>query len=146
MITGDDIGFNTISFYHSPSSSIASGLLYFSNLQLPPSSDIANRRVTIMEKIVAKKAAWSAYCATTGNPADVDYTGYFINNTKSTTGIISSSIKVSSSSGLFNYAGNISPEVQVDAGDLVSIGINAPDSTIAPVNFQNSVDIYFYKK
>jgi hypothetical protein len=146
MITGDDIGFNTIIFYHSPSSSIASGLLYFSNLQLPPSSDIANRRVTIMEKIVAKKAAWSAYCATTGNPADVDYTGYFINNTKSTTGIISSSIKVSSSSGLFNYAGNISPEVQVDAGDLVSIGINAPDSTIAPVNFQNSVDIYFYKK
>lgn len=145
MLSGEVVNHNIISFYHSPSSLIASGLLYFSNLQLPPSSDIANRRVTIMEKIVAKKAAWSAYCATTGNPADVDYTGYFINNTKSTTGIISSSIKVSGSSSLFNYTGNINPEIQVDAGDLVSIGINAPNSIGAPINFQNSVDIYFYK-
>jgi hypothetical protein len=145
LLSGEALNHNVISFYHSPSSAISGSLLYFSNLQLAPSVNRENRAVIIMEDSVAKKASWSAYCATIGTPGDSDYTGYFINNTQNTTGIINSSIKVSSAGTLYNYTGNIMPEISVNAGDLVSIGIHAPNSATAPSDFQNSVDIYFYK-
>ena len=142
---GETTNYNTLSFYHSPSSSLKGNLFYFTNLQLDVSLNRQNRAVTVMNQGVAKKAAWSAYCTATGSAANTNYTGYFINNTKNITGVINSSIRVSASNSLFNYTGTIDPEITVDAGDLVSIGFGAPNAITAPSNFQNSVDIYFYK-
>lgn len=136
---------NTLSFWHSSSSTTSNNLYYFSNLPLGPSTVRSNRIVTVNENCVAKSASWSHYMGTTGN-AVYATTGYFINLTKNTTGIINTGISGTAPGQSYNFTGMINPPIQVSAGDQVNIGWNVPGYLTQPTSVYNAVDIYFYSK
>jgi hypothetical protein len=99
-----------------------------------------------MENGVARRANWTQYATTTGSQI-LDSTGYFINITKQTSGIISTGIKSSLPAQTYNFTGEINPSVNVQAGDRVAIGWQVPAySPTQPAGLNNSVDIYFYSK
>lgn len=146
LTTSDISGISyTLNFWHASTSTSSNGGYYFNNILVAPNSSTGNRFLTVMEDGIAKKASWSQYCVTTGNQI-LDATGYFINVTKQTSGIISTSIKSLLSAQIYNITGQITPNVVVQAGDKVNIGWQVPAYVTQPAGVFNSVDVYFYSK
>ena len=136
----------TLNFWHSSTSTSSNGNYYFNNILLVPNSSTGNRFLTVMENGVARRANWTQYATTTGSQI-LDSTGYFINITKQTSGIISTGIKSSLPAQTYNFTGEINPSVNVQVGDRVAIGWQVPAySPTQPAGLNNSVDIYFYSK
>jgi hypothetical protein len=102
-----------------------------------------NRKFPVIEDCVVKKAVWSQAHGTLGNPLQ-DSTGYFINTTTNTTGIISTTINNTSSSPT-NYTATFSPPITISSGDYIVCSLFGPTyATTYPGSVRNSVHLYCY--
>jgi hypothetical protein len=133
----------TMFFFHDSQTMVA-GHNYFGNYQTVTSTARTSRGVVVPETAVARKATWNQLLTTTGNLTS-NATGYFINATTNTTGVISTVINAQSTTVPVNYYGDINPVVPVSAGDLVLCSFFCPIySTTFPAGVKNSVNVYFY--
>jgi hypothetical protein len=133
----------TMFFFHD-SQTMSAGHNYFGNYQTITSATRGARGVVAPEAAVARKATWGQLLTAVGNPS-LNATGYFINATTNTTGIISTVINVQSTTIPGNYYGDINPAISVSAGDLVLCSFFCPTyATTFPTAVKNSVNVYFY--
>jgi hypothetical protein len=149
MVTGtyrvNNIPYNTFTmFFFHDSHAMSAGHNFFGNYQTITSTARTSRGVVVPETAVARKATWNQLLTTTGNLTS-NATGYFINATTNTTGVISTVINAQSTTVPVNYYGDINPPVPVSGGDLVLCSFFCPTySTTFPAGVKNSVNVYFY--
>ena len=101
--------------------------------------------VVMMQKCKAKYASWTTY--TTGviegdsitNPS----TGYFINNTTNMSGIISAQIRHETYLPT-TFTGEITPNIDINFGDRVQIGLSVPNYETGMSGVGNVVDVTFF--
>jgi len=120
---------------------------YFSSLQaLDPSTNTAQRRTTMMQKCKATFASWSTYTtvAKEQDSTTSQSTGYFINNTTNTTGIISTQIRHTLNSTLATFTGAINPPININFGDQVQLALKVPNYATGMSGVTNSVDVTFF--
>jgi hypothetical protein len=120
---------------------------YFNNLPSGPSININNKKFQIGEKCIAKKASWYQYLDTFTGIPNQNATGYFINVSTESTGVISTIINANTfgASG-FSYIGPITPNVQVNEADYVVCGLRWGNYTLGfrPSGWRAGVNIYCY--
>jgi len=120
---------------------------YFNNLPSGPSINIDYKKFQIGEKCIAKKASWYQYLDTFTGIPNQNATGYFINVSTESTGVISTIINANTfgNSG-FSYIGPITPNVQVNEADYVVCGLRWGNYTLGfrPSGWRAGVNIYCY--
>jgi len=120
---------------------------YFNNLPSGPSINIDNKKFQIGEKCIAKKASWYQYLDTFTGIPNQNATGYFINVSTESTGVISTIINANTfgNSG-FSYIGPITPNIQVNEADYVVCGLRWGNYTLGfrPSGWRAGVNIYCY--
>ncbi len=124
----------------------AAGHNYFGNIAAAFNSTAGgvNRRFPVLESCVVRKASWTQYNQTTGNPS-LNSTGYFINTTTSVTGIISTTINTQSTSTPTHYIAEFSPPIIISTGDYIVCSLFGPTyGTTFPGTVRNSVNLYCY--
>jgi hypothetical protein len=103
-----------------------------------------NRRFPIIESCVVRRATWTQFVGTTGSPS-LDSTGYFINTTTNTTGIISTVINTQSTTAPTHYIAEFSPPITISSGDYIVCNLFGPTyATTFPATVRNSVNLYCY--
>jgi hypothetical protein len=124
----------------------SAGHNYFGNIAASCSQTAGgiNRRFPVLESCVVKKASWTQYHQTTGNPTQ-NSTGYFINTTTNTTGIISTIINTQSTNTPTHYTAEFSPPIAISAGDYIVCSLFGPTYANAyPASARNTVNLYCY--
>ena len=124
----------------------AAGHNYFGNLAASFSSTAGgtNRRFPVLESCVVRKATWTQINGTVGNPSQ-NSTGYFINTTTNTTGIISTVINTQNTSTPTHYIAEFSPPITISTGDFIVCSLFGPTyATTFPATVRNSVNLYCY--
>jgi hypothetical protein len=120
---------------------------YFNNLPGGPSSIASNKMFQIGERCVARKASWNQYLDTFTGIPNQNATGYFINVSTQSTGVISTIINANTfgNSG-FSYIGPITPNVTVNETDYVVCGLKWGNYTVGfrPSGWRAGVNIYCY--
>jgi hypothetical protein len=120
---------------------------YFNNLPGGPSTVLANKIFQIGEKCVARKASWHQYLDTFTGIPNQNATGYFINVTTQSTGVISTVINANTfgTSG-FSYVSQITPNIAVNETDYVVCGLRWGNYTLGfrPSGWRAGVNIYCY--
>jgi hypothetical protein len=120
---------------------------YFNGIPGGPSIVIDNKKFQIGEKCIAKKASWHQYLDTFTGIPNQNATGYFINVTTQSTGIISTTINATTfgTSG-FSYVGQITPNIAVDETDYVVCGLKWGNYTLGsrPSGWRVAANIYCY--
>ena len=120
---------------------------FFSNLNgIDASTNKDTRTMTMMQPCQARFAAWSTYTRvareqdSTTNPS----TGYFINNTTNTSGVITNQYRHAVNGTFYSFTGAINPPIDINFGDKVQIGLRVPNYTIGMSAVHNTVDITFF--
>jgi hypothetical protein len=124
----------------------AAGHNYFGNManSMNGAADGANRRFPVLESCVVRRASWTQFNTTIGNPS-LNSTGYFINTTTSKTGIISTTINTQSTSAPTHYTAEFSPPIAISTGDYIVCSLFGPTyATTFPAGQRNTVNIYCY--
>ena len=120
---------------------------YFNNLPGGPTTVIDNKKFQIGEKCVARKASWHQYLDTFTGIPNQNATGYFINVTTQSTGVISTGINAYTfgTSG-FSYVSEITPNIAVNETDYVVCGLKWGNYTVGsrPSGWRAAVNIYCY--
>ena len=120
---------------------------YFNNIPGGPSTVITNKIFQIGEKCVARKASWNHYLDTFTGVPNQNATGYFINFTTQSTGLISKVINANTFgvSG-FNYISEINPNIAVNGTDYVACGLRWGNYALnlRPSGWRVGVNIYCY--
>jgi hypothetical protein len=118
---------------------------YFGNLPATFSVTAGgvNRRFPILQSCVVRKATWTQFPGTYGNPSQ-NSTGYFINATTNTTGIISTTINTQSATPT-HYIAEFSPPIIISNGDYIVCSLFGPTyATTYPGTVRNTVNLYCY--
>jgi molybdate-binding protein len=117
---------------------------YFSNLDYGLRANTGQAKVLALENFVARKASWTIV-ASVFTPATIS-TGYFINYTKNTTGIISEVISASAASTAYNYGGLLNPPITVNINDEIGVGFRTGPSLNSQGHSgcRNLVNVYCY--
>jgi hypothetical protein len=135
--------FFIINLYNNTDTQLA-GHNYFGNLSIGFSNSQNNRRFPILENCVIRKASWTQTNGTVGNPS-LNSTGYFINTTTNTTGIISTTINTQNTNTPTHYIAQFSPSIAVSSGDYIVCSLFGPTyATTFPASVRNSVNLYCY--
>jgi hypothetical protein len=120
---------------------------YFNNIPGGPATVIDNKKFQIGEKCVARKASWNHYLDTFTGIPNQNATGYFINVTTQSTGVISTGINANTfgTSG-FSYVSEITPNIAVNETDYVVCGLKWGNYTLGsrPSGWRVGVNIYCY--
>ena len=120
---------------------------YFNNIPGGPTTVVANKIFQIGEKCIAKKAAWNQYLDTFTGVPNQNATGYFINVSTQSTGVISTVINANTfgTSG-FSYVSQITPNIAVNETDYVVCGLKWGNYTVGlrPSGWRAAVNIYCY--
>jgi len=143
-LTGQNTFVNTFSH---DEMNMNNNTFYFSNLEgLDASPTSSQRRSTFMRKCKAKYAAWSTYTvnAKENDSTSIFSTGYFINNTTSMTGTISTQIRHTVNSTLAVFTGEITPNIDINFGDQVQIALKVPNYGTGMSGVHNAVDVTFF--
>jgi hypothetical protein len=114
---------------------------YFGNLSMGFSSNQNNRRFPVLEACVVRRATWTQVHGSIGAPAQ-NSTGYFVNTTTNTTGIISTTLN--STSSATTYTAEFSPPIIISNGDQIVCSLFGPSYTTFPGTVRNSVNLYCY--
>ena len=125
---------------------------YFANLQNTPAIDsyandnISPLEVVMMQKCKAKYASWATYTldAPEGDSITNPSTGYFINNTTNISGIISAQIRHETNAISTIFTGEITPNIDINFGDRVQIGLSVPNYATGMSGVGNVVDVTFF--
>ena len=138
--------FFVLSFDHtSDQPAIGGGHNYFAAGNLGFNSSSSNRRhIQVLETGTARKATWQHIAGTTLPSPALNSTGYFINTTTNTFGVISTSILSTNTNIPNNFSGLITPPVQLNVGDFVVCSLYTPAFTINPTGLRDTVRIYCY--
>ena len=123
-----------------------SGHNWFGNIAAAFSSTAGGvtRRFPVLESCVVKKATWTQYNQTIGSPSQ-NSTGYFINTTTNTTGIISTTINTQSTNTPTHYIVEFSPPIIISTGDYIVCSLFGPGyATTYPATVRNTVNLYCY--
>lgn len=116
---------------------------YFGNVSAGTSNNRGHRQFPVLESCVAKKASWTQQSPSAGNPPLVS-TGYFINATTNTTGIIST-VLATPNDFVTNYTADFSPSIIISSGDFIVCSLFGPSySASFPGSVRNSVNLYCY--
>lgn len=101
--------------------------------------------VVMMQKCKAKYASWTTYTtgAIEGDSIINPSTGYFINNTTNMSGIISAQIRHETYLPA-TFTGEITPNIDINFGDRVQIGLSVPNYETGMSGVGNVVDITFF--
>jgi hypothetical protein len=103
-----------------------------------------NRRFPVLESCAVRRATWTQFNQTVGSPS-LNSTGYFINTTTNTTGIISTVINTQSTSTPTHYIAEFSPPITISTGDFIVCSLFGPTyATTFPATVRNSVNLYCY--
>ena len=124
----------------------SAGHNYFGNIAAGFSATAGgvNRRFPVLEACVVRRATWAQNNGTVGSPS-LNSTGYFINTTTSTTGIISTTINTQSTSTPTHYIAEFSPPIVISTGDYIVCNLFGPTyATTFPATVRNSVNLYCY--
>ena len=124
----------------------AAGNNFFGNIAAGFSATAGgvNIRFPVLEACVVRRATWTQYNETVGSPS-LNSTGYFINTTTSTTGIISTTINTQSTTTPTHYIAEFSPPIRISAGDYIVCNLFSPTyATTFPATVRNSVNLYCY--
>jgi hypothetical protein len=117
---------------------------YFGNLSMLYAPNPLNRRFPVLESCVVRKASWSQTNTTLGNPS-LNSTGYFINTTTNTTGIISTTINTQNTNTPTHYIAEFSQPITISTGDYIVCSLFGPTyGTTFPAGQRNSVNLYCY--
>jgi hypothetical protein len=137
----------TITLTHS-SANPSVGLNYFgmNDVGYSQASLGSRRRMPIAETCQIRKASWSHFVGTLGNPSNLLSTGYVINtsSTPPQTGIVSTTISSASDTTPAHYITNFSPPIDVTSGDLIVAALGVSGFTIAPASVRDTVILYCY--
>lgn len=124
---------------------------YFTNLQNfgaidSLSNDLSQIEVVMMQKCKAKYASWVTYTTGTieGDSITNPSTGYFINNTTNMSGIISAQIRHETNYFPATFTGEITPNIDINFGDRVQIGLSVPNYETGMSGVGNVVDVTFF--
>ena len=131
---------------YNASATQGAGNNFFGNISAAFSSTAGgvNRRFPVLEACVVKRATWTQFVQTTGVPS-LNSTGYFINTTTSTTGIISTTINTQTTSTPTHYIAEFSPPITISSGDYIVCNLFGPTyATTFPDTVRNSVNLYCY--
>ena len=145
----NDIPSNTFTITLTHSSATPSvGLNYFgmNDIGYSQASLGSRRRMPIAETCQIRKASWSHFVGTLGNPNDLLSTGYVINtsSTPPQIGIVSTVISSASDTAPAHYITNFSPPINVTSGDLIVAALGISGFTTAPVSVRDTVILYCY--
>jgi hypothetical protein len=124
----------------------AAGHNYFGNIAAAFNATAGgvNRRFPVLEPCVVRKASWTQYNQTIGNPS-LNSTGYFINTTTNITGIISTGINTQNTNTPTHYIAEFSPPITISTGDFIVCSLFGPTyATAFPALVRNSVNLYCY--
>jgi hypothetical protein len=137
----------TITLTHS-SANPSVGLNYFgmNDVGYSQASLGSRRRMPIAETCQIRKASWSHFVGTLGNPSNLLSTGYVINtsSTPPQIGIVSTTISSASDTTPAHYITNFSPPIDVTSGDLIVAALGVSGFTIAPASVRDTVILYCY--
>jgi hypothetical protein len=120
---------------------------YFANLYALNASVNKTQRVNhIMQKCKAVFASWNTYTilAREQDSTINKCTGYFINNTTTTTGTISTQIRHTSNGTLATFTGAINPPIDINFGDQVQLALKVPSYATGMSGVINAVDVTFF--
>jgi hypothetical protein len=131
---------------HASDSTLNLGHNYFGNLFGAGTAALASRKFNVLETCTARKFTWTYYVGTLGSAAGINATGYFINSTKNTTGVLTTALNNNSSATQQVVYGTISPAIAISDGDEVaaSIGYIQNGGGTLPTAVRNNVNIYCY--
>jgi hypothetical protein len=143
LLSGQNCFILTLS--HASDSSLNIGHNYFGNIFGAGTSSLVSRKFPIMQNCIARKFTWTNFVGTQGT-ATQNATGYFINVTTSTTGILTTAINNNSSSTQQNISGYFSTPMTLREGDEVvaSLGIISGGTGPITTAVRNNVNIYCY--
>ena len=143
LLTGQNCFILTLA--HASDSTLNIGHNYFGNIFGAGTSSLASRKFPIMQNCIARKFTWTNFVGTQGS-ATQNATGYFINVTTSTTGILTTAINNNSSSTQQNISGYFSTPMTLREGDEVvaSLGIISGGTGPITTAVRNNVNIYCY--
>ena len=138
--------FFVLSFDHtSDQPTSGGGHNYFAAGNLGFNSAGANRRyIQVLETGTARKATWQHIAGTSLPSPALNSTGYFINVTTNTLGVISTSILSNNTNIPNNFSGLINPPVPLNMGDYVVCSLYTPVFTINPSGLRDTVRVYCY--
>ena len=138
-------GFFILNFGHTSDQPTVSSHNYFAANSLGFNGTNANRRyIQVLEKGTAIKASWQHIAGTTLPSPALNSTGYFINVTTNTLGVINVSILSNSTNIPNNFTGTITPQVPFNVGDFVVCSLFTPTFTGIPVGVRDTVNVYCY--
>jgi len=138
--------FFVLSFDHtSDQPAIGGGHNYFAPGNLGFNASGPNRRyIQVLESGTARKASWQHIAGTSLPSPALNSTGYFINATTNTLGVISTSILSTNTNIPNNFTGLITPPVPLNIGDFVVCSLFTPAFTINPSGLRDTVRVYCY--
>jgi hypothetical protein len=120
---------------------------YFAHLYGLNASVNKTQRVNhIMQKCKAVFASWDTYTilAREQDSTINKCTGYFINNTTTTTGTISTQIRHTLNGTLATFTGAINPPIDINFGDQVQLALKVPSYATGMSGVINAVDVTFF--
>jgi len=145
LLSGQDVFILTLA--HASTSSLTTGNNFFGNIfDVGTSPTINLRKFIIMENCIARKFSWTNFVGTSGTATQIA-TGYFINVTTRTTGILTTGITNISSNTQQNISGYFSPPMLLKEGDEIVASLHVVSGGTGPITtaVRNNVNIYCYK-
>jgi len=119
------------------------GYNYFGNVSAGTSDTRSYRQFPVLESCVARRATWTQQSPTPGSPA-LFSTGYFINASTDTTGIIST-LLATPTPAVTNYTVDFSSPIIISSGDFIVCSLFSPSYSVSfPAAMRNSVNLYCY--
>ena len=131
-------------FSHTTETVLANTTYYFSNLAYTPRTTTGQAKVVALDNFVARKASWTSLVSTF-TPTTAS-TGYFVNFTRNTSGIISDVIRLPAADTVYNFGGILNPPVAVNINDEIGISLKTSPTlnNQSHSGMRNSVNVYCY--